>query len=462
MITSQTRLLGLIGDPVAHSLSPAMHNAALAELGLDYAYLAFRVAREDLAAAVASVRALGLPGLNVTIPHKVAVMPLLDEIDSLAADIGAVNTIVNRDGRLKGYNTDAGGFLQALQEAGATARGKRVALLGAGGAARAVAFAVADMAAELTILNRACELDWAQDLARHLNETASREVKALVMDEANLTSVIDEADILINATSVGMSPHIDATPVPQSLLRPGLTVFDIVYNPPETRLLREAAAAGCRTIGGLAMLVAQGALSFELWTGLKPDSQLMRQTALQALEPIGHKTSLALIGFMGSGKSTVCKLLARKLGKKLVEIDKLIIVQAGKPITRIFKEDGEAAFRKLEADVISALAAAPGQVVDCGGGIVLNPVNIERLKQQAVVVYLQANLDTVLKRVGRGYSRPLLNTTDRAGAVKELMQVRGPLYEQAADIIVDTSSLRVNEVANEIIIRLKKDERFYF
>jgi shikimate dehydrogenase len=269
-------------------------------------------------------------------------------------------------------------------------------------------------------------------------------------------------DILINATSVGMSPDTDATPVPRQFLRPGLTVVDIVYNPPDTRLMREAAAAGCRTVGGLAMLVAQGAMSFELWTGFKPDPGLMRQTALEALAPIGHKTSVAVIGFMGSGKSSVCKLLARQLDKKLVEIDRLIIVQAGKPITRIFKENGEAFFRKLETEVTSAAAEIPDQVIDCGGGIVLDNLNIERLKQHALVVYLQTDPETVLQRVAGGHGRPLLNTQDRAGTVKALMDLRGPLYERAADLIVDTSSLRINDVANEIIIRLKKDERFHF
>jgi shikimate dehydrogenase len=285
-MSGTSRICGIIGDPIAHSMSPAIHNAAFDKLGLNYLYVPFRVKREELDKAIAGVRALNIRGLNVTIPHKVTVIPFLDELDPLAQRIGAVNTIVNDDGALTGYNTDATGFLQTLLERGVEPRGKNVVILGAGGASRAISFIIAERGAQLVILNRLLELDWAEELASRISQVFKKEVKALELNGKNLAKVLDKADILVNATSVGMSPNIDETPVSPDLLRPSLTVFDIVYNPIKTRLLREAEAAGAKTISGVDMLVWQGALAFELWTGAKAPVKLMRETAIKGLTRI--------------------------------------------------------------------------------------------------------------------------------------------------------------------------------
>jgi shikimate dehydrogenase len=282
-ISGKTKVCGVIGDPIEHTMSPVMHNAAFSELSLDYVYLAFRVKAEGLARAIEGMRALNIRGLNVTIPHKVAVIPFLDELDPLAEKIGAVNTIVNDAGSLKGYNTDATGFLRALKDRGVEPGGKRVAVLGAGGAARAISFVLAESGASLVILNRLEELDWAKALAGQISKTFKKEVKALELDEANLKAVLGGADMVVNATSVGMSPHNDESPVAARLLRPGMVVFDIVYNPLKTRLTTEAAAAGAETVMGLDMLVWQGALSFEMWTGRQAPVELMKREAIRML-----------------------------------------------------------------------------------------------------------------------------------------------------------------------------------
>ena len=284
VMPGKTKVCGIIGDPIEHTVSPQMHNAAFAKMGIDYLYIPFRVRKEGLGKAIEGMRALNIRGLNVTIPHKVAVIPFLDELDPLAEKIGAVNTIVNEDGVLKGYNTDATGFLQALLERGTEPRGKNMVILGAGGASRAISFILAEGDAHLVILNRLLELDWAEELAHRLSQTFNQEVKALKLDEENLAMVLDRADILVNATSVGMSPNIDETPVPAKLLKPGLVVFDIVYNPIKTRLLREAEAAGAKTINGVDMLVWQGASSVEMWTGLREPIELMREEAIKGLQ----------------------------------------------------------------------------------------------------------------------------------------------------------------------------------
>jgi shikimate dehydrogenase len=281
-ISGKTKICGLIGDPIEHTMSPAMHNAAYKELGLDYIYLPFRVKPEQLAQAVEGLRALNVRGFNVTIPHKVSVIPLLDGLDRLAEKIGAVNTVVNNDGELRGYNTDSAGFLKALLENGIEPEGRRVIVLGAGGASRAITYVLAEKGACLTVLNRQLELDWAEDIAELIYDDLGVEVK--VMELGHLPEALEGADILVNATSVGMSPTSEESPVSARLVTPGLVVFDIVYNPMMTRLLREAKAAGARTIGGVDMLAWQGALAFEKWTGQAAPVELMREEAIKMLE----------------------------------------------------------------------------------------------------------------------------------------------------------------------------------
>ncbi len=283
-ISGKTQVCGVIGDPIEHTMSPVIHNAAFSELGLDYVYVAFQVKSEELSWAIEGMRALNIRGLNVTIPHKVNIIPLLDSLDPLAEKIGAVNTVVNREGVLKGYNTDASGFLQALQDKGVIPNGKNVVILGAGGAARAISFILADKKANLLILNRLEEMDWAEELASNISSVFGKEVRVLELTEANLCTVLDKAELLVNATSVGMSPSTDLTPVPAGLLQSSLVVFDIVYNPISTKLTTQASQAGCETIMGLDMLVWQGALAFEMWTGKKAPVDLMKREAIKVLK----------------------------------------------------------------------------------------------------------------------------------------------------------------------------------
>jgi shikimate dehydrogenase len=281
-ISGKTRVCGVMGDPVAHSVSPAMHNAAFRELGLDYAYLPFNVGTDRLAAAVDSIRTLNMVGMNITIPHKVAVIPLLDEVDPLAQRIGAVNVIHNKGGRLAGFNTDAGGFLRMLEEHGIDARGLQVAVLGAGGAARAVCFALASRGADITILNRTAGK--AAGLAAEMEGYAGRAFEALEMNPANLAHTLAKACLLVNATSIGMVPGVDKSPVSRELLERRHTVLDIVYNPVKTRLIRDAEKVGAMTIGGLDMLVWQGASAFEIWTGRGAPLDVMLRAAAGAVK----------------------------------------------------------------------------------------------------------------------------------------------------------------------------------
>jgi shikimate dehydrogenase len=276
-ISGKTKVCALIGDPVEHTVSPAMHNAAFKAAELDFIYVPFRVKPENLKKAVNGLRALNVRGFNVTIPHKVPVIKLLDSLDPLARDIGAVNTVVNDNGKLIGFNTDAEGFLRAMRERGVEPANKKIVIIGAGGASRSISYILARENAFLTLSNRSP--DPAYEIARLVQDKFGKSVTVCQPGKS-----LENTDILVNATSIGMTPGINESPVPAGLLTPGLTVFDIVYNPVETRLLREAKAAGAKAFSGLDMLAWQGALAFEKWTGQPAPLDLMRRKALEMLE----------------------------------------------------------------------------------------------------------------------------------------------------------------------------------
>jgi shikimate dehydrogenase len=284
-INGKTRVCAVIGDPVEHSLSPVMHNAAFKKLGLNLVYVAFNVTKNELKDAISGARSLGLRGLNVTMPHKKAVIGYLDETDSTAEAIGAVNTILNNQGKLVGYNTDGKGSMIALKENGIYPDEKKMLLLGAGGAAKAIAFQAAQEVDELVILNRASEK--AEQLAELLCKKFGNKVKGGALSAEVLKKEMKTTDILVNATSVGMHPDVNVSPVPLDLLRRGLCVMDIVYNPFETRLVKDAKAVGAKVVLGLEMLLYQGAVSFEIWTNCPAPVDVMKKAALNKLAEQG-------------------------------------------------------------------------------------------------------------------------------------------------------------------------------
>jgi shikimate dehydrogenase len=275
-IDGHTQLVGLIGWPVEHTLSPAMHNAAFDALGLNYRYVPLPAPPGRVEAAVRGLSALGFRGANVTVPHKQTVTPHLDEITDTAQAIGAVNTIVVQDGRLVGHNTDGDGFLAALQETGFQPADKRALVLGAGGAARAAVHALAQANCTVAIHNRTVQR--AAKLAHDMQHTNVRAPITWVPITTQLADLdLDHFDLLVNATPIGMWPHTGDSPWPENLPFPShWIVFDLVYNPPETRFLRQARKSGAHAIGGLEMLVRQGALAFEMWTGKAAPVAVMR------------------------------------------------------------------------------------------------------------------------------------------------------------------------------------------
>ena len=286
-INGKTKVCAIIGDPVGHSLSPVMHNAAFKELGLNIVYVAFPVKTNMLEDAILGARSLGLLGLNVTMPHKHAVIQYLNETDATAKAMGVVNTILNERGKLFGYNTDGKGAMIALQENRVDPEEKKMLLLGAGGAAKAIAFQAAQETDELGILNRT--ENKAKQLAELINKTFGTKVTGRTLSAEVLKEELETTDILVNATSVGMSPDVNASPVPADLLHSGLCVMDIVYNPLETKLLKDAKIVGAKVVSGLEMLLYQGAVAFEIWTNCPAPVDIMKKVALSKLAEQGGR-----------------------------------------------------------------------------------------------------------------------------------------------------------------------------
>jgi shikimate dehydrogenase len=281
--SSKTQLCAVIGNPLGHTLSPAIHNAAFQALGLDFVYLAFPV--EDVKGALSGMRAIeNFRGMSVTIPHKTEVMKYLDEIADVDRSIGSINTVIHENGKLIGLGTDGTGALKALLDNGATVDGKNVLMLGAGGASRAISFTLArnTRLAELSILDINAPL--LQGLKADLAAGTDAVITTGVMNGSVLAAAMEKADIIINCTPIGMHPKVDASLIPPELFRPGQVVFDIVYNPLETKLLTEARARGLTVIPGVEMFLNQAVLQFERFTGREAPVEVMRRVVMEHLQ----------------------------------------------------------------------------------------------------------------------------------------------------------------------------------
>ncbi|NVM38064.1 MAG: shikimate dehydrogenase [Candidatus Lokiarchaeota archaeon] len=280
-ISVHTKVLCVIGYPIEHSMSPIMHNAAIRDLNLKYIYLAFNILPRNLNLAVDGIKTFDIKGINVTLPFKQKIMKYLDEVDPVAQEIGAVNTIKNEGGYLSSRNTDAEGAMKALLDAGYKVSGKNVLLLGAGGAARTLAFMMAKDSNKMVIANRT------EKRAEQLANEIKRKFGINIEGKNNSIRVLKEeakkTDILVNTTPLGMYPNIDKSPIPAEFLHKDLLVFDVVYNPLKTKLMKDANEKGCNTLGGLDMLVNQGALAFEWWTNRKPNIELMKNKIIEVL-----------------------------------------------------------------------------------------------------------------------------------------------------------------------------------
>lgn len=451
-ITGATGVLGLIGNPVRHTLSPLIHNTISEELGKDLYYLPFPV-EEDVTLAVRGAWNLGIRGLNVTVPHKLAVIPALAEIDEAAGMIGAVNTLVRREDGYKGYNTDMPGLGRALMRRGIRLFGQQVVILGAGGASRAAcALALTEGAEKIFLLNRTKER--AELLANELMAKAKDPHGIIVpLASSEYDRVPKNPSIFIQCTSLGLHEGDGLLVDDDEFYRMAEYGFDLVYNPAVTPFMKKLDGYGIPNDNGLSMLLYQGIIAYELWTGEKVSDELA-DLVMKRLERQLYGENLILVGYMGSGKSTVGKELAKASGKQFMDTDAMIEERAGCSIREIFQTEGEEAFRRMETELLRELSASKvNSVIATGGGIVLRSQNRKLMRKTGSVIWLSASPEETLSRVRSDTGRPLLDSASEeelAEKIRKMLSERGPAYEASADWTIETDGLSVKEIVKKI------------
>ncbi len=408
---------GLIGETLKHSFSPEIH-AMLAS----YPYELREVGREELDDFF---RRRDFCGINVTIPYKETVIPLLDEVDPAAAEIGAVNTVVNREGRLCGYNTDLAGMTALFARAGISPAGKKVLILGTGGTSRTAA--------------AAARLAGAREIYK-----VSRSGREGALTYEDAVSLHADAEILINTTPCGMFPDAEGLPLDPAAF-PRLTgVIDAIYNPLRTRLVLEARARGIAAAGGLSMLVTQAWAAAGLFLG-ETLPQKKAEDAYRAL--LKQKENLVLTGMPGAGKSTIGRLTARRLGREFLDTDAIFVRRAGRSIPSFFEAYGEAAFRQAEKEIVRELSLLSGKVIATGGGVILDPENVRRLRQNGRIVLIDRKPSEIPDLTGRPLAR------DRE-MLEARYRERFALYHETADEVIravpnlQKNIERLTEIAN--------------
>jgi len=430
--------LAVIGYPIAHSYSPVMHNFISEAVNADYHYYAVETPPEKLGEVVSQLKEDGVLGFNVTAPHKFNVMQYLDEISQDAQYFGSVNTVVNRNGKLVGYNTDAEGFYEALCYRGINPCGKHVLMIGAGGAAQPVSINLVSKCASLTVTNRTKERLF--DLKEHVKSCTGLEIKTEIDRETY--------DIIINCTSLGMGKNIGISPLSDvSLVGQNTYCVDMIYNPWETQFLRDAKKAGARCENGLAMLIFQGILAYRIFTGI--DVPFSVADGIE--KEIRNHRNIVLTGFMASGKSVVGKSLAEKLGREFVDSDAVIEEKCKMTIPEIFEKFGEEYFRRVETEVIEELSHKNHAVISTGGGAVLNGDNIANLRRNATIVNLEPEKDVIVERLSVDDGTRPLNKGQDIEQILTRFENRKPYYDNCDVKVKITSEMSVEDSLSAVL-----------
>lgn len=459
-IDGKTKIYGIMANPVAHSMSPLLQNLYAERTKVNACYVPFQVEQDDVKAAMEGAFALHIQGMNVTVPHKEAVIPYLSEIDETAAAVGAVNTLVRTEHGYKGYNTDVPGLLRAMTEAGIVIRGRSCIVIGAGGAAKAAVYMlVSEGAAVVYVLNRSMER--AEELAAYMNSLFGK--TAVIPLPITAHAGIPQGRYLaIQTTSVGMHPDTASAPITDPDFYDKIEeAVDVIYTPSETRFMKLVEAHGGRAVNGLYMLLYQGVRGFELWN---PGVQVEAETVEEAralIEVLLLKNqkkqsgNILLIGFMGAGKTNVGACYAAAHMLPMVDTDKLIEISSGMSITRMFAEKGEAEFRRRETAMLRQLLDTETVVpqktmIATGGGLPVKEENRALLRQLGTVIYLRTSVDTVLERLKGDTQRPLLQGDNVREKVEQLMALRDPIYLETAHGVIDTDGRTPEAIAVEI------------
>ena len=442
-INGKTKILGVIGNPIEHTLSPVIHNTLCGLMGIDAVYVPIRV-ESDIVTAVNGLVESGVYGLNVTVPYKQDVMKVLKGIDDLAGEIGAVNTLVRCSGGYKGYNTDMPGLARALETKGVDLAGKKAIIIGAGGAARAVCVMLKNYGAEkVYLLNR--NIDKARAIADEIPI-----VTPLRLTEYD--SIPEDKYIMFQCTSVGLKPEDELIIKSDDFYKMAEYGYDLIYNPAVTPFIAKLNDLGVPNDNGLTMLLYQGIIAFEMWFGVKVTHEMSEVVYAELCKKL-YGDNIVLIGYMGSGKTSVGKELAKSRGMKFIDLDEYIVEKEGRSINDIFTYETEEYFRNVESEVIKEMSTLSNTVISTGGGAVLRKENRDNLSKIGHVVYLKADPETILKRVKDDESRPLLKSESEEELRKRIITMldsRNPYYEIFADQVIYTDRLTPLEIA-EII-----------
>lgn len=411
---------GLIGEHLGHSFSKQIQTRiAEIENVKDYDYQLVELDKEEFKEFMEKK---DFKGINVTIPYKKDVIPYLDEMDESAKAIGAVNTIINVDGKLKGYNTDFGGFLYMVKAHNVHMEGKKVLIIGNGGACAAV--------------KAVCKHENAKDIVI-VSRSANR--GAISYDEM-YTSHLD-ADIVVNTSPVGMFPNIVNAPIDVSWFHKLECVLDVVYNPILTRLCFEAQEADIKRVIGLEMLIAQAKYAFEIFENMSFDDSIIDEIKKEMLK---DRCNIVLIGMPSAGKTTIGKMLEEKLGKEFFDLDDMIIVKAGKSIPEIFQESGEAGFRAIETEVAIEASKMNNKIIATGGGVVKHKVNMDFLRLNGITIFIDRDID---KLISSDPNRPLSSSKQ---ALQQMYKERYPLYQKYAAYIA-VNNANIEETVDDIV-----------
>ena len=434
----------VIGFPIGHSMSPFIHKELFNLKGFSADYDKMEISPENLVAEF-DATLKKLDGFNVTIPHKVEIIKYLDRLDASAEEYGAVNVVANQNGRYIGYNTDAYGFLAGLRISGIALQGE-VLVYGYGGAARTIITEALKAGCNVTIGTTRQFFEGAVPVAAEFGKKFGKEIKILTDEE-----ITGHYNLLVNATPLGMYPKIDAMSLDDAKIDLMDAVYDIVYNPEETMLLRRAKEKGKKCGGGLSMLVAQAAKAHEYFYGGSFSEaevlEIIKKTAAEQ-ERIFKKNNLVLCGFMGSGKTTVGTALSERLGMELIDTDAEIEKRENRTIAEIFDREGEAYFRRKETELIKELMTKENCVISLGGGLAANKENHPYLRLLGKVILLDCGIEETLKRIENDPSRPL--TAKGKDDIIARYNMRAPIYEEVADHIVD-SGIGCEKTLNIII-----------
>ncbi|OPY81250.1 MAG: Shikimate dehydrogenase [Syntrophorhabdus sp. PtaU1.Bin153] len=429
---SDTKILAVAGNPVLHSKSPLMFRAAFKAMSVDAVYTRF--AASDGRDISDTVKAMGISGINITSPFKEEIVPFLDHVEDRARRLGAVNTVAVTNGRTEGYNTDVDGAKNAFLANGIDLAGRKAVILGGGGAAKAAVLGFIEEGARVVIANRSFEK--AEQIAKELGCRAGR--------FGDIGEELKSADILLSCL-----PALEDRVVDGRDLTERLVVLDAYYQG-ETCLVKDAREKGCKVIDGREWLLFQGTEAFARFTGLEPPIGVMRKALYDKGSEDEGKKNIALIGFMGTGKTSVARDLGKTLKRPVVDIDALIEEKAGRSIAEIFRTEGEHAFRDIEKREVHRVAGISGTVIACGGGAVIDGENVAVLKENCLVVWLWAGRDTIRERVGDNGERPLLAEARRKHAMDVIFAERIPFYARAADLVVATDGRTIQETVKRI------------